>query len=85
MPFNERVGVCFASLENTLRGDIRIDNHMKVGGSELESRFDHRFANMNLKTRFGFPIANEAVGTTAAVTQQVTPVSRMSAGRALFR
>ena len=26
-------GVCFAGLENTLRGDIRIDNHMKVGGS----------------------------------------------------
>ena len=28
-------GVCFAGLENTLRGDIRIDNHMKVGGSDI--------------------------------------------------
>ena len=78
MPFNARV--CLAGLENTLRGNIRIDHHMKVGGSDmeggqtpsflrakphdgvpysppvlipaqLESGFDHRFANMLLKTR----------------------------------
>ena len=102
MPFNERVGVYFAGLENTLRGDIRINNHMKVGGSDwraanhhpfcapsstmaysppvlipaqLERVFDHRFANMNLKTRFDFAIANVAVGTPAAVTRQVRSVS----------
>ena len=102
-------GVCFAGLENALRGDIRIDNHMKVGGSDigciekesreppsflreklhdgvphspsvlmpaqLESGFDHRFASMIVETRFGFATANVAVGTPAAVTRQVRPVS----------
>ena len=43
--------------------------------AQLESGFDHRFANMILKTRFGFATANVAVGTPAAVTRQVRPVS----------
>ena len=29
-------GVCFAGLENKLWGDTRIDNHMKVRGSDME-------------------------------------------------
>ena len=97
-------GVCFAGLENTLWGGIRIDSHMKVSSSymkrrqpppflhaklhdgvpysppvlmpaQLESGFDHRFANIILKTRFGSAPANVAVGTPAAVTRQVRPVS----------
>ena len=108
----QRTGcVCLGGLENTIRGDIRIDNHMKVVvltwraanhhpfcaqsstmasrtarlsliPAQLEIGFDHRFANMLLQT---VAIANVAVRIPAAVTRRVRPVSRMSAGRALFR
>ena len=43
--------------------------------AQLESGFDHRFANMILKTRFGLAIANVSVGTPASITRQVRPVS----------
>ena len=43
--------------------------------AQLESGFDHRFASKILKTRFGFAPAIVAVGTPAAVTRQVRPIS----------
>ena len=102
MHFNARVAYALQAWR--ISSDIRIDNHMKVGGSDmesdqppsflraklndgvpyslpvlipaqLESGFDHHFANMNLKKRFGFAKANVAVDIPAAVTRQVRPVS----------
>ena len=115
MPFNARVAYALQAWRIRSLGDIRIDNHMKVGGSDmesgqppsflraklhdggpysppvlipaqLESGFDHRFANMILKTRFGFATANVAVW----YSRDCHPASktrkwRMSAGRALCR
>ena len=46
--FQPTCGVCFAGLENTLRGDIRIDNHMNVGGSDMESGQPPPFLNAKL-------------------------------------